>query len=369
MPIDPRNATPAVLLGGPAPEHDISILTGLQAARALAEVNPSTTGIYWDKTGRFHEVEPTLEAADFAEGVPRKAKGLTLAAGPDGGFLRGRKPLGVDVVVNCCHGAPGEDGSIQGTLDLAGIPYTGPTLGGAYLAMDKLAFSSLMEAAGLPTLPRLLLDPTTESLPFDGPIVLKPRWGGSSLGIEVVEDLATARALVASAPLLADGAVAEPFVDDGRDLNVAVRTYPEMQLSAIERPERGGGGAIYSYAQKYLGGEGMISSPRELPAQIPEEMEATIRALAVRVAVLTDARGVSRIDFLEREGTVWVNEVNTIPGSMSVHLWVDPPLDWATLLTDMIAEALSQGPRAFSTVGADGTALRSAASVAAKLGG
>jgi len=369
MHTDLASITPAVVFGGPAPEHDISILTGLQAARALSGLSPGTVGLYWAKSGRFYEVDPSLEAVDFAEGVPRKAKELVLAAGPGGGFLRGKKRLPIDVVVNASHGGPGEDGSLQGALDLAGIPYTGPGPGCAYLAMDKLAFAGLVESAGMPSLPRVLVEAGTESLPFEGPVVVKPRSGGSSLGIEVVADLATAKALREASPLLAAGAVAEPFLDDGRDLNVAVRSYPALELSAIERPERTGDGGIYSYAQKYLGGEGLISSPRQVPADIPAQTAETIRTLARRVAGLIGIRGVARIDFLEQDGTIWVNEVNTIPGSLSVYLWVDPELGWEGLLTGMIQEALRDGPRPFSTAGADGTALRSAASVAAKLGG
>lgn len=365
---------PAVAFGGPSPEHDVSILTGLQAARALLDAGTDVDALYWTTSGEWYQVAPDLEASQFLGGVPPKSPRVELATGPGGGFvaegrLGRRTRLDVEAVLNCCHGGPGEDGTLQGALDLAGIPYTGPRPGAAYLAMDKLAFTALLAAAGLPALPRVHLDGDTDRLPFDGPIVVKPRWGGSSLGIEVVEDLATARALTATAPLLADGAVAEPFLEAGRDLNVAVRTHPALDLSAIERPERAGGGAIYSYAQKYLGGQGMISSPRELPADIPEETAGTIRSLARRVAGLYGARGVNRIDFLEHEGAVWVNEVNTIPGSMAVHLFVDPPLGWAALLGDMIAEALAEGARGYSTEGADGTALRSAASVAAKLGG
>jgi D-alanine-D-alanine ligase len=365
----PTDLRPAVLFGGPSPEHDISILTGLQATRSLSQVVKEVSAIYWSKAGEFFAVDPRLEAAAFAEGVPRGAAPLELVAGPEGGFLRKHRPLAVDVVVNCCHGGPGEDGTLQAALDLAGVAYTGPSMAGAYLGMDKLAFSAVAAQAGLPTLPRAEVTRNTDSFPFPSPYVIKPRFGGSSLGIEVVEDAATARALAASSPLLRDGAVAEPFLPGARDLNLAVRTYPALQLSAIERPERKGGG-IYSYAQKYLapGGAGLVSSPRELPAQIPVGLAERIRLLARGVAACGAVRSVARIDFLEQEGEVWVNEINTIPGSLSVYLWIDPPLGWAELLSGMVTEARSER-RAFSAVGADGAALRGAASVAAKLGG
>jgi D-alanine-D-alanine ligase len=366
----PADLRPAVLFGGPSPEHDISILTGLQATRSLAQSVREVFALYWSKTGDFFSVDPRLEAIAFAEGVPRGATRLTFAADPEGGFLRKHKPLPIDVVVNCCHGGPGEDGTLQAALDLAGLVYTGPSLVGAYLGMDKLAFTAVAAAGGLPTLPRVAVTAETGALPFDPPYVVKPRFGGSSLGIEVVGDAATARALAASAPLLREGAVAEPFLEGSRDLNLAVRTYPSLQLSAIEQPERKGDGGIYSYAQKYLapGGAGLVSSPRELPAQIPAELAGRIRDLADTVVSLFAVRSVARIDFLERGGEVWVNEINTIPGSLGVYLWIDPPLGWAGLLAGLIAEARG-AHRVFSAVGADGTALRGAASVAAKLGG
>jgi D-alanine-D-alanine ligase len=361
---------PAVLFGGPSPEHDISILTGLQATRSLTQAVKEVTALYWSKTGEFFSVDPRLEAIAFAEGVPRGAAPLIFAAAPEGGFLRKHKPLTIDVVVNCCHGGPGEDGTIQAAFDLAGMTYTGPSLVGAYLGMDKLAFTAVAAAAGLPTLPRAAVTAETESIPFPPPYVVKPRFGGSSLGIEVVRDAATARALAASSPLLRDGAVAEPFLEESRDLNVAVRTYPSLLLSAIERPERKESGGIYSYAQKYLspGGAGLVSSPRELPAQIPDELADRIREMAGAVAGRFAVRSVARIDFLERGGEVWVNEINTIPGSLSVYLWIDPPLGWVGLLAGLIAEARASH-RVFSAVGSDGAALRGAASVAAKLGG
>jgi D-alanine-D-alanine ligase len=366
----PRDTRPAVLFGGPSPEHDISILTGLQAARSLSQSVKEVLVIYWAKTGDFFSVDPGLEALSFAAGVPRGAEPLELLAMPEGGFTRKRKRLTIDVVVNCCHGGPGEDGTIQAAFDLAGIAYTGPGVVGAYLGMDKLAFSAVAAQAGLPTLPRAALNAAVETLPFDPPFVVKPRFGGSSLGIEVVEDLGTALALAERNPLLRDGAVAEPFLDGGRDLNLAVRTHPRLALSSIERPERKAGIGIYSYAQKYLqpGGGGLVSSPRELPARIPEELAARIRETARKVAGVFGVRSVARIDFLEREGDLWVNEVNTIPGSLSVYLWVDPSLGWDGLLDGIIAEARLTH-RAFSAVGADGAALRGAASVAAKLGG
>ena len=355
---------PAVLFGGPSPEHDVSILTGLQAARALGDV----TGVYWAKDGRFWEVDAALEAEAFAEGVPRKAGQLRLQAGE--GLLGKRRALELSAVVNCCHGGPGEDGSIQAALDLAGVAYTGPNVPGAALGMDKLAFGSVVTAAGLPSLPRVALTPSTTEVPWDGPCIVKPRFGGSSIGIQVVKDVATAVALLPASPHLRAGAVAEPYREDAYDLNVSVRSWPDLQLSNIERPVRAAGGDILGYRDKYLGGEGMASAPRELPAAIPDAVADRLRDMARTVAALVGVRGIARIDFLaagDDAGEVYVNEINTIPGSLARYLWVDPAVPFRRLLADMLEEAVRRPSFAWSTQGADGTALRAAGSIATKL--
>lgn len=356
---------PAVIFGGPSDEHDISVSTGLQVVRVLSEGDKEIEAIYWDLTGRFHLVDPRSEVVEFADGPPRKGRELSLLAEPGAGFMLKRKPLDLSVVVNCCHGGPGEDGTLQGALDLAGLRYTGTGQAGSALGMDKLSFSAAVAQVGLESLPRVLLEQAAAPS-FDPPYIVKPRFGGSSIGIEVVEDHATALALLGG-PHMRDGAVLEPFLPDCRDLQLAVRTYPSLEHSAIEEPMRAAGG-LYSYRQKYLAwgeGEGIA---RKLPAPVTVDLDERIRSAAKKVAAMVGVRGIARIDFLERGGELWVNEINTIPGSMSTYLWIDPPRTRAQLLADMVAEATALPPRRFSTTGADGTALRNAGSLASKLG-
>ncbi|MDH3250167.1 MAG: hypothetical protein OEQ47_14460 [Acidimicrobiia bacterium] len=354
--------TPAVLFGGPSPEHDISISTGLQATRTLGDV----IAIYWSKNGGFHRVDPGLEVTDFADGVPRKARELVFDARPGRGWVLKKRPLEISVVVNCCHGGPGEDGTIQGVMDLAGYRYTGPGQAGSALGMDKLAFAASVANAGLPSLPRLLLEPGIHP-EFDAPYIVKPRFGGSSIGIEVVDDIDTALALLRSSPHLGDGAVIEPFLSRFRDLNVAVRTHPQLSLSNIEEPRTAGNG-LYSYKEKYLAWGDGGAAANTVPADVEPTLEAQIHEIAPKVAALVGVRSVARIDFLDAEGTLYVNEINTIPGSLSAKLFVDPPVSRKELLDGMIAEAHASPPRAFSTHGADGTALRNASTIASKLG-
>ncbi len=359
----------AVVFGGPSPEHDISILTGLMAARTLAEAGDDVTAIYWTKTGEWHEVNPRSEGGDFVDGVPRGARELSFEVTPGLGFVvpgklgRG-KSLGVEVALNACHGRPGEDGTLQGLFDSAGIRGTGPSVADQSLAMDKLAFGSVMAAAGLPVLSRVPIDPAVPP-PFSGPYIVKPRFGGSSIGIEIIDDHATALALLATSPHMELGGVIEPFSEGAEDLNIAIRTWPGLQLSPIERPLKAG---FYDYREKYLSGGGLEGSRRELPAQIPDEQAARVRELAGIVAGVAGVRGVARLDFLLVDGEILVNEINNPPGSFSTYLWKEAGVMPLQLFIDMLEEAERGGGPGYTVAGADGTALRDAGSIAAKLG-
>lgn len=363
----------AAVFGGPSPEHDVSVLTGLQAARALG-----ARCLYWSKTGDWYEVDPALEGSAFVSGVPQGATRVQLLVesgfSSEGGRFGRPRSLGIDVAVLCCHGGPGEDGTLEALLDLAGVRYAGPTVAGAALGMDKLAFGAVTAGAGLPSLPRLLIDRATIDVGFAGPYIVKPRFGGSSIGITVVADLETAVRLLDTDRHLRAGAVIEPYRADLFDLQIAVRMWPQPAFSAIEKPlrtPRAGGAAgepeILGYADKYVGGEGMASAPREVPAQIDGELARAIRDAAAAIGRLASVRGVARIDFLSDGNELVVNEINTIPGSLARYLWIDPPIPFRGLLDDLLAEAGGRPTHAYSSAGADGTVLRGAASIAAKL--
>jgi D-alanine-D-alanine ligase len=364
-----------VLFGGPSPEHDVSILSGLQAVRELARSSKDEPiAIYWTKTGQFFEVDTGLEACAFLDGVPKGAKPLRLAGPGEGGFQRpggvvGRvREIPLGVVVNACHGGPGEDGTLQGLLDMAGISYTGPSLFGAALGLDKLATTAVARHGGVECLSRELLVGGQEPS-FPGPYIVKPRFGGSSIGIDVVADWPAAEARLTANPHLRQGAVIEPYRPDLFDLQIAIISFPKPQLSAVEKPLRKtAGDEILSYRDKYVAGEGMAAAARELPARIPEALEARIRQASLALGVLFSVRGVARLDFLsDGEEKLYFNEINTIPGSLSRYLFVDPPMPFRELLTNLIEEGLTSRTSRHSAAGADGTILRSASSIAAKL--
>jgi D-alanine-D-alanine ligase len=365
------SVTAGVAFGGPSPEHDVSIVTGIQTVRTLQSV-PGVAGVhslYWSKTGDWYEVPLGCEPKSFLHGIPDGAQQAKILTGSTGGFLikKGRfaakeEVLPVDVVVNCCHGGPGEDGTLQAVLDLTGIPYTGPSAAGAALGMDKLAFGAMVAAAWLPMLPRVPLNDESPAPGFPGPYIMKPRFGGSSIGIEVVPDVQAAKARLRSNTHFRRGAVLEPYRDDVFDLQIAVRVWPDLELSAVERPlKKDPEAEILTYNDKYAAGDGLVSAPRELPAAISSDLERELRAAATEIALFTGVRGIARIDFLSDGDALYVNELNTIPASIARYLWIDPKIAFGQLLLDMIGEALARPSVHYSVAGADGSILSGSA--------
>lgn len=367
----------AVVFGGPSPEHEISILTGLQSERVLTRAGESVTSLYWSPTGAWFLVPPGTEARHYLEGAPAGSRPVEIRLGADPGlFVKGRlrsERLDVDAALSALHGGIGEGGGFAGLFALLGVPATGSSLYASALGMDKLAFGAVMVAAGVPSLDRAPLDALTEPS-FDGPYIVKPRFGGSSIGIEIVDDLAAARVLLRTSTHLRAGAVVEPFRADLVDLNISFRTAPTLEVSDLERPLRGTDG-VYSYAEKYLAGQagdeaGLSTAPRELPAQVPAEVTALAGELARRVAAVTRLTGVVRVDFLYSPTTqdLFVNEVNSVPGAMALYLWA-PKHAAAEILRDALVEARDAGVPTVASGFGSGAALRAAGGITGKLVG
>jgi len=368
-----RCVTIAVVFGGPSPEHDISVLTGLQAGRALHEHGRDVCCLYWSKTGRWLRVPPDAEAASFLDPSIPGATEVDLSV--PGGFTERRRmrslPIEIEVVLNCCHGGPGEDGTLTGLLQLAGMPVTGPSAQACALVMDKIATAALAESVAVPTIESVL---TVESGPIGdlpaAPWVAKPRFGGSSIGVEAdIDDLDTVRALARTGTGRA-GMIVQPYLSGWVDLNISVRRSPAVETSKIERPLRGEDGQIYNYQDKYLqGGPGMDAAPRELPAILPPDIEKSIIDYATRLADAFDLTGAPRIDFLwDGADRVVLCEINAIPGAWGNHLWVASGVSRSELYEGLVAEARkikSTPPQWTSTT--DGRALRSSGSIASKL--
>jgi D-alanine-D-alanine ligase len=334
--------------------------------------------LYHAPNGAWFAVPPRSEAKDFLTGAPPGSREVEIhLSGKPGIYAKkgmGRQALEIDAALLCFHGGLGEGGGAAAVFSYLDIPATGSTVFAGAVGMDKLAFGGLMHVSQIPSLPREALridqDPS-----FPGPYIVKPRFGGSSIGIEIVDDIDTARTIAKSSPHLQAGAVLEPYRPSLVDLNISFRTYPELELTALERPLRqeGQSTGLYSYQEKYLaggGGAGLTHAPREFPALAPEAVHGAARSLAARVAEVTRLQGIVRVDLLwdEASGEVFVNEVNTIPGALSLYLWA-PQHSALTVLEDALTEARTR-PVVFPTSGfGQGVALRAAGGIAGKLVG
>jgi len=365
----------AVVFGGPSPEHEISILTGLQSERVLTASGEKIAPIYWAPSGEWFLVPNGTEAKDYLQGTPKGAKPIDVRLSGDSGLYIKKKALDISAALLCLHGGVGEGGGAAALFSLLGIPATGSSLFAGAVGMDKLAFGGLMEVSRIPTLKRELLS-ATHSPSFPGPYIVKPRFGGSSIGIEIVEDADAARAIAKASAHLRVGAVVEPYRPQLVDLNIAFRTYPTLSVTALEKPLRGDStNGLYSYAEKYLAGgagseAGLSSAPREFPANVPDAVATLAAELAVRVAEVTGLTGICRVDLLldESNGELFVNEVNSIPGAMSLYLWA-PTVPASTVLKDALVEARDRRFVLPQAGFGSGAALRAAGGIAGKLVG
>ena len=355
----------AVIYGGPSPEHDISILTGLQAAKILSS-KYEVLNIYWSRDNRWFLVDNDLESKDFIENKNIFKKEITIKYDSNPGFYIKKKKIEIDLIVNSCHGGPGEDGTLQSLLALLEIDFTGSSLTTSQLCMDKYAFFALMNSNNIPVLEKHLV--SEKVLPkFEGPYILKPRFGGSSIGVEVVDDYKTAITISSNSDLYNQGATVEKYLRESLDLLVAVRSFPQIDYSDIEKPIRSNNFELFSYTDKYLENGGLEGSKRELPANISKEIKDEIHRILNLFMSIVDIRGIARVDFLLKDKELYINEVNTIPGSHALYLWESKGFSKFELMNDMISEARNS-LSSWSTEGSDGTALKSAKDIKSKLG-
>jgi D-alanine-D-alanine ligase len=335
----------ALLFGGRSGEHEVSLRSATSVATGLAE-NHDLLFILIDKEGRWRLQEgPHPEAAG---GEP-----IFLAPDPtDGGRLRrygdGAELARPDVCFPVLHGPYGEDGTVQGLLDLAGVPYVGAGVVASATSMDKTMMKALFEQAGLPQVRyRQLLgrDPGAEARVLDDlglPVFVKPASLGSSVAVSKVGS-ADALGVALDAALAYDRKVVVEQGVDAREIEVAVlgNDAPEASVPGEIVPDR----EFYDYDSKYA-----TDSATELriPAPVDSSTREEIRSLGIAAFQAVDASGLARVDFfLERAGgRVLVNEINTMPGftsiSMYPRLWEASGLPYPELLARLVTLALER---------------------------
>ena len=369
----------AVLFGGRSTEHEISVISALQAMDAFDSARYKTLPVYVDLAGiwftgdalRKRENYP-LTADTLKQCVPVQLNAdsswrLTAKSKPGGWFKKEEaEPFAVDLFFPAFHGTYGEDGCIQGLLEWIGAPYAGSGPCASAVGMNKHLAKKLVSQSGVPVLSDILIhltewDPTQahilaekieEQIP--APWMVKPCNLGSSIAISSAHTQEELMVSLAGAFAFDSQVMVEPLIENMYELNVAVLYGEPPQTSAIERPRREN--ALLTFEDKYMKGnkkvsctqsEGMASLQRDLnPADVPTAMMAKARENAVRAYSAMECRGVVRFDFIVNniENEIYFNEANLIPGSFSYYLWekAEPRISFTELLSTLVEQALAE---------------------------
>jgi D-alanine-D-alanine ligase len=343
-----------LLFGGRSVEHEVSLASATSIHNALDPARYEITLIAVDREGRWRLGSPELPPEATLRG---EVVNLPAAPGKHTLVSSGPGPLGpasqLDVIFPIVHGRGGEDGSLQGLLELAGVPYVGSGVLGSALQMDKETAKRLLQTAGLPVLPWVLIrarelhrnaEAAAElALREIGlPLFVKPANQGSSVGISKVSEPAALLPAVREATRYDSKILCERAVDDAREIEVALLGIDpiEASLPGEIRTHH----EFYDYEAKY------VDEATELlvPAPLDAEQTRRVQALAIRAMQVLEGEGLGRADFLmEREtGEFFVNEMNSLPGftdgSMFPRLWEASGLAYPALLDRLIELALER---------------------------
>ncbi len=316
----------AIIFGGKSCEHNVSIVTGVQLACSVRALDPLP--VYIDERGEWY-IGKELFDVGF-----RRNKGKLRRVHPRPGSRglytdRGKKVAEMDAAVLCCHGMNGEDGTLQGLLELCGVPYTGSGVLQSALCMDKAAFKRYAIMSGIPTVPYT----TFTRKEFDKdiyavadrindigyPFIIKPASLGSSIGVSAAHNEAELVEASRVALSFDNVVIAEKLLVGFRELNcAALGGDGETVVSDVEEPL--GWKEFLSFEDKYSGKKELMR--RRLPAEIPDETAAEIKRLTKYVFESLDLAGVVRIDYMLTEsGELYLNEINTLPGSMASYFF------------------------------------------------
>lgn len=357
----------AVIYGGRSSEHAISCVSAGSILRALDPAQFDVVPIGITPTGHM-----VLEAVDpdrlrIRDGVlPAVSSGaapLALSADPTMPTVtvaeRGSVPQAladIDVVFPVLHGPWGEDGTVQGLLEMAGVPYVGSGVMSSAVAMDKAAMKAMFAAAGLEVGAYVVITPRqwrqdrraclarVGDLGF--PVFVKPARAGSSMGISKVHDAAELEAAIEAARRHDPKVVVEAAIDSAREIECGVLMDADGLPIASRCAEIvvRGDHEFYDFEAKYLDDSAELIVPAELPA----EVEANVRTTAVRAFEALDCEGLARVDFFVRaDGTMLVNEVNTMPGftaiSMYPRMWAATGIEYPELVSRLVHDAIRRG--------------------------
>lgn len=347
-----------VIFGGKSVEHEISIISAIEAMGYADENKYKIIPIYIDKDNIWYTGEHLKSIINFRDIdlVKRYAKKVALIK-VDKSFVL--QKLGmfkknlcvIDIVVPIGHGAYLEDGSLQGYLNMLGVPYAGPSVLGAALGQDKVIQKELLSANNIPVVnytwfysyelsDKKLVQERLSKLKF--PVFIKPSSLGSSIGIEIAQDEKDFFKKVKDTMKYDKKILVEEKVNDVKEINISVLgNYKKVEVSELE--EINSNADFYSFKEKYVNNFSKTQEKNNKTKPIiSKEMIEDMKEYAINTFKTLDGNGVARIDFLINDKTkkIYVNEINTIPGSLSSYLWKAKKKNQTELFDDLIAIAV-----------------------------
>jgi D-alanine-D-alanine ligase len=361
-----------VIFGGRSVEHEVSVISALQAMQSLNTDKYEATAVYLTKDNdlyiganignieAYRDIPALISQSQRV--IPVKEGGhFLLAPYPKGLF--GMKPVELDVALPIVHGTNVEDGTLMGYLKTWGIPFAGCDVTAAAVGMDKYIMKTVFADNDIPVLPcrryttkdyrdiDTLISDIEEKIGY--PVIIKPVNSGSSVGISVAHDRDGLMRSLDSAYTFANVILAEHAISDLQEINCSVLgDMDEAEASLCEEPLHSD--EILSYEDKYMSGgktsktggasKGMASVSRKIPAPISDEMTKKIQDLAVRAFQCLGCNGVVRFDFMidRADGSLYLNEINTIPGSLSFYLWEPTGMPYGKMLDRLVDLAVKR---------------------------
>ncbi len=364
-----------VFFGGRSTEHEISVISASQAMAAIDRGRYDVTPIYITKQGRWYTGDALLDVRNYRDPASLLKKCTEVymrpvygdyniyPAKPSGFFGGGGKPVGkLDVVIPVLHGSNGEDGIFEGVLETIGVPFAGCNTLSSANGMDKITMKMILQASGVPVVPYLwftdkqwfgqreqLIGRIESELGY--PVIVKPSNLGSSVGIGRAMNREQLIDRIDDAERYSSRIIVEHMVEQLQEINCSVLgNADEYQTSVLEEPIKSG--EILSYEDKYMGGtkgaKGMQAAQKRIPAELPADVTERIQFLAGETFRVLGCHGVSRVDVIvdRADGNIYVNEINTIPGSLSFYLWEATGLTFAGLMDKLVQLAVQRSREA-----------------------
>ncbi len=356
-----RKTVVGVIFGGRSVEHEVSIVTAHQIMRAFDPERYEVIPVFISRDGRWFTGAPLLEIKNYQNEIVSLpgVKSVILSpathhhgliVNPAAGLLSKSEIIRLDVIFPAIHGTHGEDGTLQGLIEMADIPYVGCPVLASALANDKITCKALLQQHGIPVVegvsfsrsdwmsnPDAIIARIHQTLTY--PLFIKPATTGSSIGIGRAADETLLRASIDVAAHFDRRVLVESAVTDCVEINCSVLgNVGDIRASVLEQPVSYNE-MMLTYEEKYLrGSEGMKSAERIIPAPLSAELTQRIQAAAVQAFQAIDGHGIARIDFLVRpqEDTFYLNEINTLPGSLSFYLWEATDLSWRELVDHLV---------------------------------